>query len=180
MWSFILWMSLTPACQASLDYSDVIEEDSKPKHQEGKAHSYVAPLVLLSHPDAFSFLSPLGVGLGEKEEGQMSRSISSDCPFQNLGAWVLVPCLSQFKASFPSLNSCSICCHHVLYFNLPKDTISYLRVRSCLIFLFIPYQHLYVVGNEHLLIAFFGVTCKSPWSPSMGTQPSFAVLLLMI
>lgn len=180
MWSFILWMSLTPACQASLDYSDVTEEDSKPKHQEGRLFLMSLLLSCFPIPMLFPFFLLLGWGCKRKGEGQMSRSISSDCPFQNSGAWVLVPCLSQFKASFPSLNSCSICCHHVLYFYLPKDTISYLRVRSCLIFLFISYQHLYVVGNEHLLIAFFGVTCKSPWSPSMGTQPSFAVLLLMI
>lgn len=75
MWSFICWLSLTPACQANLDFSGPVEKDSQ------LAMCQEESLVLLSNPKATAFLSPLGVegqrrgeerrrGAGEKTHKQ--------------------------------------------------------------------------------------------------------------
>lgn len=148
----ICWLSLTPACQANLDYSDPVEKDSHPSTCQEES------LVLLSHPKATSFLPPLGVegrrgGEEGEGQGQMKRPISSDCPLQRWEILVLLPWTPPIKVNSSSckhlwpllsprlLPSSQICC------KLPEGGIMTL-------FLYVLHQCLHIGGSKYLLMAF--------------------------
>lgn len=117
-------------------------------------------LFYFSHPQS-PFLCFYSWGIGGRRrggrKGQTNRSVSSHWSLQKSGSWAMTPSLKQ---TFFPWNLCSICCCHVLSctcvlcLHHSKGAVSCLRLRSCLLFLFILHQHLHTVGSKCLLVAF--------------------------